>query len=88
MIWLITPCDGTVKTAPYKICANIKTKENKYGLFKKTEIFYGKPIKNSDLGFENGGSEEYKAATDLIFNEILRLGGYERNNSEENALED
>ncbi len=69
------------------IPAFIKTKENKYGLFRKIEIFYGKPIKNSDLGFENGGTEEYKAATDLIFDEILKLGGYKRNNSEENMLE-
>ena len=70
------------------IPAFIKTKGNKYGLFKKTEIFFGKPIKNSTLGFENGGSEEYKRATDMIFDEILKLGGYGRNNSEENTLED
>ena len=42
---------------------------------KKTVIF-GKPIKNSELMFENGGSEEYKNATDLIFGRILELGGY------------
>ena len=27
--------------------------------------------------FENGGSEEYKNATDIIFNRILKLGGYD-----------
>ena len=57
----------------------IKTKGNKYGIFKRIEIFYGKPIKNTDLGFENGGSDEYKAATDIIFDEILKLGGYSKN---------
>ena len=65
----------------------IKTKGNKYGIFKKTEIFYGAPIKNSDFGFKNGGSDEYKAAADKIFDEILKLGGYSRN-VKENDIED
>lgn len=54
----------------------IKTKGNKYGIFKRVDIFYGKPIKNSEFGFKNGGSDEYKAATDLIFTKLLELGGY------------
>lgn len=66
----------------------IKTKGNKYGIFKRTEIFYGKPIKNSALGFKNGGSDEYKIATDIIFDAILYLGGYVRNNQKETSLED
>lgn len=65
----------------------IKTKGNKYGLFKKTEIFYGSPIKNSDLGFKNGGKDEYDAATEMIFNEVIKLGGYSRAKSKENSLE-
>ena len=56
----------------------IKTKNNKYGIFRRIEIFYGKPIKNASLGFVNGGTDEYKAATEIIFAEILKLGGYER----------
>ena len=55
----------------------IKTKGNKYGIFKRVDIYYGKPIKNSELGFKNGGSDEYKAATELIFARLLELGGYE-----------
>ena len=54
----------------------IKTKGNKYGIFKRVHIYYGKPIKNSELGFKNGGSDEYKAATDIIFARLLELGGY------------
>ena len=65
----------------------IKTKGNKYGVFKKTEIFYGKPISYAELGFKNGGSDEYKAAADKIFDEILKLGGYSRN-VKENDIED
>ncbi len=52
----------------------IKTKGNKYGIFKRVHIFYGAPIKNSELGFKNGGSDEYKAATEFIFGKILELG--------------
>ena len=65
----------------------LKTKGNKYGLLKKVEIIYGKPIKNSDFGFTKGGNDEYKAATDMIFGEILKLGGYSSNTSEEKKLE-
>ena len=57
--------------------------ENKVGapsraqrLAKRVDIFYGKPIKNSELGFKKGGSDEYKAATDMIFARLLDLGGY------------
>ena len=56
----------------------IKTKNNKYGIFKRIELFYGKPIKNSELGFTTGNTAEYNAATEKIFTEILKLGGYER----------
>ena len=65
----------------------IKTRGNKYGIFKRIEIFYGKPIKNSELGFVNGGSDEYKVATDIIFNEILKLGGYSKESIKENGVE-
>jgi len=54
----------------------IKTNNNKYHLFGKIEIIFGTPIENSDLGFTSGGSDEYKAATDKIFGEIIKLGGY------------
>lgn len=66
----------------------IKTKGNKYGIFKKTEIFYGEPIKNSALGFKNGGKDEYDAATEMIFSEAIKLGGYCRGEAKENVLED
>ena len=66
----------------------IKTKGNKYGIFKRIEIFYGTPIKNSDLGFDKGGNDEYKAATEIIFKEILKLGGYNKTApSKENDIE-
>ena len=66
----------------------IRTKGNKYGLFRKVEIVYGKPIKNTELGFVKGGNDEYKAATEQIFKEILKLGGYCHTDGEEKSLED
>ena len=54
----------------------IKTKNNKYGIFKRVEIHYGKPIKYREFGFKNGGNDEYKAAAEKVFSEILKLGGY------------
>lgn len=54
----------------------IKTKNNKYGLFRRVDIYYGKPIKNSELGFKNGTTEEYKTATEIIFSRLVELGGY------------
>lgn len=54
---------------------SIKIKGGKYGLFKRTEIIYGKPIPYASLGFKSGGREEYEAATKIIFDEIVRLGG-------------
>ncbi len=54
----------------------IKTKGNKYGIFKKVTVIYGKVIKNSEFNFAKGGSDEYYRATKKIFNAILELGGY------------
>lgn len=54
----------------------IKTKGNKYGFLRKIEIIFGKPIENSEFNFTNGGTDEYKAATDKIFREVVKLGGY------------
>lgn len=55
----------------------IKTKKFKYALFRRIDIIFGKPIENSELGFLNGGSDEYKAATEKIFAQILKLGEYD-----------
>ncbi len=53
----------------------IKTKGFKYGFLRKIVIIFGKPIKFEEFDFQNGGSDEYKLATDKIFGEILKLGG-------------
>lgn len=54
----------------------IKTKNNKYRIFRKVEVIFGKPIPFSKLGFGDGGNEEYKLVTNRIFNSIAELGGF------------
>ena len=56
----------------------IKLKKFKYAPFRRVEVIFGKVIKHSELGFTSGGIEEYRSATEKIFDEIVRLGGYDR----------
>ena len=57
----------------------IKTKKNKYSLFSRPTIIFGKPIPYSELGFSEGGNAEYKTATNIIFEKVLELGGFTTN---------
>ena len=56
----------------------IKMKGQKYRIFRRTEIIIGKPLSQEELGFVNGGSAEYRDAAAKVFNEICRLGNFER----------
>ena len=56
----------------------IKMKGQKYRIFRRTEIIIGKPLSQEELGFVNGGSAEYREAAAKVFNEICRLGNFER----------
>lgn len=56
----------------------IKMKQQKYRIFRRTEIIIGKPLSQEELGFVNGGSAEYRDAAAKVFNEICRLGNFER----------
>ena len=56
----------------------IKMKRQKYRIFRRTEIIIGKPLSQEELGFVNGGSAEYRDAAAKVFNEICRLGNFER----------
>ncbi len=55
---------------------SINIKGAKYRLFRRTEIIFGKPIKYASLGFTEGGRDEYAAATQLAFDEVIRLGDF------------
>lgn len=54
----------------------IKLKGGRYGFLRKTEVIFGKVIKNSELGFTDGGTKEYKAACEKIFSAVCALGDY------------
>lgn len=56
----------------------IKTKGFKYSFFCRKDIIFGKPIPYSEFGFVNGGTEEYSRATEKIFSEIVKLGGFDK----------
>ncbi len=51
----------------------ISSKDAKYRIFRKINVYYGKPIRYSELGFVNGGRAEYEAVSRLIFDRILEL---------------
>lgn len=54
----------------------IKTKGVKYRLFRRVEVIFGEPMCYSELGFAEGGNEEYTAATKKAFDKVIELGGY------------
>lgn len=56
------------------VCINVKN--GKYAFLRRVEVVFGKPIKYSELGFTEGGREEYEAATEKIFSDILKLGDF------------
>ncbi len=61
--------------------AFINVKGHKYGLFRRVDLYFGEPIKNCELGFTEGGSEEYRKAGEKIFDGILKLN--KQNKSQE-----
>ncbi len=54
----------------------IKIKGARYGLFRRTEVIFGEPIKYADLGFTEGGRDEYAAATNKAFDRVIEMTGY------------
>ncbi len=54
----------------------IRMKKQKYCLFRRMDIIIGKPMYAEELGFSEGGSAEFTAATKKVFHEVCVLGGY------------
>lgn len=55
----------------------LKMKKQRYALFRRVEVIFGKPISYEEL-FSNGegGADAYAAASRRIFDEICKLGGF------------
>ena len=51
----------------------ICTADYRTRFFRKTQIIFGEVIKYEELGFVNGGKEEYDRATRIIYDRIIAL---------------
>lgn len=51
----------------------IKTKDQRFGFFKRTNVYFGNPVDFSDLPYTEGGSEEYAMVTEIIMSKISEL---------------
>lgn len=78
-----TPIKGGVgmitwhtKATVLPVC--IATKHNRVRPFCRTQLIVGKPIPFDAFGYESGGRKEYLAASERIFADICRLGGFNR----------
>ena len=56
------------------VCINVKN--GKYAFLRKIEVIFGKPIKYSELGFVNGGRDEYESAAKKMFDAVTALADY------------
>ena len=51
----------------------IKTKKNKYQLFRRKEVIIGEPLSFESLGFSSDGHADYSRATEIIKQSIVDL---------------
>ncbi len=58
--------------------AFIATKNDKVALFRRIDVYIGKPIGYGEFGFEGGGSEEYARGAELMYDRIVELMPEER----------
>ncbi|MBE6612407.1 MAG: 1-acyl-sn-glycerol-3-phosphate acyltransferase [Ruminococcaceae bacterium] len=56
----------------------IATNKDKIALFRRIDIYVGKPIPYEEFAFVKGGTAEYMAATGVIFDRIAELAPPER----------
>ena len=77
-----TPMEANLKTGAAMIAVKtqatvfpccIKTKDNKFKLFRKIDVYYGKPIKFEELGYDHDASGEYLRITNLMFDRVCEL---------------
>lgn len=61
----------------------VKTKRQRYALFRRVELVFGAPIPVTDLCPEGlSGKEAYATASETIFSAICALGGWEKSTKE------
>ncbi len=77
-----TPMEANLKTGAAMIAVKaqatvfpccIKTRDNKFKLFRRIDVYYGKPIKFEELGYDHEASGEYLRITNLMFDRVCEL---------------
>ena len=51
----------------------VKTKKNKFAFFRRIDVYYGKPIKFEELGYDPEGKGEYARISQLMFDRVCEL---------------
>lgn len=79
------PCGTPVKSGAAMVAFNagvpmlpvcVRMKKMKFCLFRRIDVIIGKPMTAEELGFNEGGSQEFTAATKKVFREVCRLGNF------------
>lgn len=77
-----TPMEANLKTGAAMIAVKaeatvfpccIKTKGNKFKLFTRKDVYFGKPIKFEELGYNHEAPGEYQRITNLMFDKVCEL---------------
>lgn len=78
----ITPHEATLKNGAAMIAtraqANIlpccvKTKKNRFAFFRRVDVYFGKPIRFEELGYDPDATGEYTRITNLMFEKVCQL---------------
>ena len=56
------------------VCINVKN--GRYAFLRKIDVTFGKPIKYSELGFKEGGRQEYEDAAKKMFEGVIKLADF------------
>ena len=51
----------------------VKTKKNKFAFFRRIDVYYGKPIKFEELGYDPEGKGEYSRISQMMFDRVCEL---------------
>ena len=62
-----------VKTNATILPCCIKTKNNTSKIFRRTDVYYGKPIKFEEFNYDHEASGEYLRITNEMFDKVCEL---------------
>jgi 1-acyl-sn-glycerol-3-phosphate acyltransferase len=77
-----TPMEANLKTGAAMIASKtnatilpccIKTKDNKFKIFRRTDVYFGKPIKFEEFNYDPEASGEYLRITNEMFDKVCEL---------------